>query len=55
MLRYQLGRLRPATLETLSEKLNGAPLEVFDGVWHVPSVEEPERFGKRYWQCQIKR
>ncbi|MCP1313496.1 MULTISPECIES: alpha/beta fold hydrolase [unclassified Halomonas] len=32
------------TLQTLAEELGGAPLDVFDGVGHVPSVEAPERF-----------
>ncbi|MFI0473223.1 alpha/beta fold hydrolase [Halomonas sp. HMF6819] len=36
----------PATLEVLSEELGGAPLEVFDGVGHVPSVEAPARFAE---------
>ncbi|WP_447530377.1 alpha/beta fold hydrolase [Vreelandella sp. TE19] len=36
----------PATLEALSKELGGAPLEVFDGVGHVPSVEAPARFAE---------
>lgn len=34
----------PETLQTLAEELGGAPLDVFGGVGHVPSVETPERF-----------
>ncbi|WP_110644047.1 alpha/beta fold hydrolase [Salinicola sp. CPA57] len=34
----------PATLEALAAECDGAPLEIFDGVGHVPSVEAPERF-----------
>jgi len=34
----------PATLETLAGECDGAPLTIFDGVGHVPSVEVPERF-----------
>ena len=33
----------PATLEALAEECDGAPLEIFDGVGHVPSVEAPEK------------
>lgn len=32
----------PATLEALSAELDGAPLEIFGGVGHVPSVEAPQ-------------
>ncbi|SJN14340.1 4-carboxymuconolactone decarboxylase [Halomonas citrativorans] len=32
----------PTTLEALSAELDGAPLEIFDGVGHVPSVEAPQ-------------
>nr|WP_295710129.1 alpha/beta fold hydrolase [uncultured Halomonas sp.] len=31
----------PATLEALAAELDEAPLEIFDGVGHVPSVEDP--------------
>lgn len=31
----------PATLEALAVELGGAPLEILDGVGHVPSVEGP--------------
>ncbi|MCM2131526.1 bifunctional 3-oxoadipate enol-lactonase/4-carboxymuconolactone decarboxylase PcaDC [Larsenimonas rhizosphaerae] len=34
----------PATLKGLSEALGGAPLETFEGIAHVPSVECPDRF-----------
>nr|WP_289073018.1 alpha/beta fold hydrolase [uncultured Halomonas sp.] len=34
----------PATLDGLAEELDGAPLEIFDGVGHVPSVEAPALF-----------
>ena len=33
----------PATLEALAGECDGAPLEIFDGVGHVPSVEAPDR------------
>ncbi|MBZ5487542.1 alpha/beta fold hydrolase [Halomonas aquamarina] len=36
----------PATLEALAEELDGAPLEVFEGVGHVPSVEAPARLAE---------
>ncbi|RUR31214.1 alpha/beta fold hydrolase [Vreelandella nanhaiensis] len=36
-----------ATLEALAEELDGAPLEIFDGVGHVPSVEAPARFAQK--------
>ncbi|MBP5979603.1 MAG: alpha/beta fold hydrolase [Halomonas sp.] len=36
----------PATLEVLSAELDGAPLEIFDGVGHVPSVEAPQLIAK---------
>lgn len=32
----------PATLEVLAAELDGAPLEIFGGVGHVPSVEAPQ-------------
>ncbi|CAM3533405.1 alpha/beta fold hydrolase [Halomonas casei] len=34
----------PATLEALSAELDGAPVEIFEGVGHVPSVEAPALF-----------
>ncbi|MGY4877880.1 alpha/beta fold hydrolase [Vreelandella aquamarina] len=37
----------PETLEALSAKLDGAPLEIFDGVGHVPSVEAPALFAQK--------
>ncbi|TDB04192.1 alpha/beta fold hydrolase [Halomonas marinisediminis] len=37
----------PATLEALAEELDGAPLEILDGVGHVPSVEVPELFAEK--------
>lgn len=37
----------PTTLEALAEELDGAPLEVFDGVGHVPSVEAPALFAQK--------
>ncbi|AYF33670.1 3-oxoadipate enol-lactone hydrolase [Vreelandella alkaliphila] len=37
----------PATLEALAAELDGAPLEVFDGVGHVPSVEAPVLFAQK--------
>lgn len=37
----------PATLEALSAELDGAPLEIFDGVGHVPSVEAPAHFAQK--------
>ncbi|WP_422103247.1 alpha/beta fold hydrolase [Vreelandella sp.] len=36
----------PATLEALAVELDGAPLEVFNGVGHVPSVEAPALFAE---------
>lgn len=36
-----------ATMEALAAELDGAPLEIFDGVGHVPSVEVPARFAKK--------
>lgn len=36
----------PATLEALAKELDDAPLEIFDGIGHVPSIEAPERFTK---------
>lgn len=37
----------PATLDALAEELDGAPLEIFDGVGHVPSVEAPALFAEK--------
>nr|WP_298055625.1 alpha/beta fold hydrolase [uncultured Halomonas sp.] len=37
----------PATLEALAAELDGAPLEVFNGVGHVPSVEAPALFAQK--------
>ncbi len=37
----------PATLEALSAELDGAPLEIFDGVGHVPAVEAPAHFAEK--------
>ena len=37
----------PATLDGLAEELDGAPLEIFDGVGHVPSVEAPALFAEK--------
>ena len=37
----------PATLEALAAELDGAPLEIFDGVGHVPSLEAPVLFAER--------
>ncbi|UTD56668.1 alpha/beta fold hydrolase [Halomonas sp. MS1] len=37
----------PATLEALAAELDGAPLEIFDGVGHVPSVEAPVLFAQK--------
>ena len=37
----------PATLEALAAELGGAPLEIFDGVGHVPSVEAPALFAQK--------
>ena len=36
----------PATLEALAAELDGAPLEILDGVGHVPSVEVPALFAE---------
>jgi 3-oxoadipate enol-lactonase/4-carboxymuconolactone decarboxylase len=36
----------PATLEALAAELDGAPLEILEGVGHVPSVEVPGRFAE---------
>ncbi|TMU28420.1 alpha/beta fold hydrolase [Halomonas sp. ATBC28] len=36
-----------ATLEALATELDGAPLEVFDGVGHVPAVEAPVLFAQK--------
>ena len=37
----------PAVLDVLSAELGGVPLEVFDGVGHVPSVEAPALFAQK--------
>jgi len=37
----------PAVLDALSAELGGVPLEVFDGVGHVPSVEAPALFSQK--------
>lgn len=37
----------PATLEALAAELDGAPLDIFGGVGHVPSVEAPVLFAER--------
>ncbi|TNH18873.1 alpha/beta fold hydrolase [Halomonas sp. BL6] len=37
----------PATLDGLATELDGAPLEIFDGVGHVPSVEAPALFAEK--------
>ncbi|MDN3554548.1 alpha/beta fold hydrolase [Halomonas maura] len=37
----------PATLEALAAELDGAPLEILEGVGHVPSVEVPGLFAER--------
>ncbi|CAM4060000.1 alpha/beta fold hydrolase [Vreelandella rituensis] len=37
----------PATLEALSAECDGAPLEIFDGIGHVPSVEAPGLFAEK--------
>ena len=37
----------PTTLEALAKELDDAPLEVFDGVGHVPSVEAPALFAQK--------
>ena len=37
----------PATLDALATELDGAPLEIFDGVGHVPSVEAPALFAEK--------
>lgn len=36
----------PTTLEALAQECGSAPLEIFEGVAHVPSVEAPERFSE---------
>lgn len=36
----------PSTLEALAVELDGAPLEIFEGVSHVPSVETPTQFAE---------
>ena len=37
----------PATLDALATELDDAPLEIFDGVGHVPSVEAPALFAEK--------
>ncbi|MGJ7462797.1 alpha/beta fold hydrolase [Halomonas sp. MA07-2] len=37
----------PATLEALAAELDGAPLEILEGVGHVPSVEVPALFAEQ--------
>ncbi|WP_302140516.1 alpha/beta fold hydrolase [Halomonas alkalicola] len=37
----------PATLEVLAAELDGAPLEILEGVGHVPSVEVPGLFAEK--------
>ncbi|TDV97120.1 3-oxoadipate enol-lactonase/4-carboxymuconolactone decarboxylase [Halomonas alkaliantarctica] len=37
----------PATLEALAAELDGATLEIFDGVGHVPAVEAPVLFAQK--------
>lgn len=37
----------PATLEALAVELDDAPLEIFDGVGHVPAVEAPALFAEK--------
>ncbi|TDV96618.1 3-oxoadipate enol-lactonase [Halomonas alkaliantarctica] len=37
----------PATLEALAAELGDAPLEIFDGVGHVPAVEAPTLFAQK--------
>ncbi|EPC02834.1 hypothetical protein L861_23780 [Litchfieldella anticariensis FP35 = DSM 16096] len=37
----------PATMQTLANECDGAPLEILEGFAHVPSVEDPETVAKR--------
>ncbi|TMU28464.1 alpha/beta fold hydrolase [Halomonas sp. ATBC28] len=37
----------PATLEALAAEFDDAPLEIFDGVGHVPAVEAPALFAEK--------
>ncbi|MCC5882652.1 MAG: alpha/beta fold hydrolase [Halomonas sp.] len=37
----------PATLEALAAELDGAPLEILQGIGHVPSVEVPKLFAEK--------
>ncbi|HCR98323.1 MAG: alpha/beta fold hydrolase [Halomonas sp.] len=37
----------PTTLDALAAELDGATLEIFDGVGHVPSIEAPARFAQK--------
>ncbi|MBS9403829.1 alpha/beta fold hydrolase [Halomonas sp. TRM85114] len=37
----------PATLEALAAECDGAPLDILDGVGHVPSVEVPVLFAEK--------
>lgn len=41
----------PATLEALAAECGGAPLEIFQDVAHVPSIEMPARFVKALLTC----
>ncbi|MAY69946.1 MAG: carboxymuconolactone decarboxylase [Halomonas sp.] len=44
----------PATLEALASECDGAPLEVLEGVGHVPSVEAPGRFAEKLLAVMAK-
>lgn len=37
----------PATLEALAAEIDGAPLEIFNGIGHVPAVEAPALFAQK--------
>lgn len=41
----------PACLNELADALGGAPVTVFSGIGHVPSVECPERFAQALVGC----
>ncbi|HSP59062.1 MAG TPA: hypothetical protein VLO12_12230 [Halomonas sp.] len=43
------GPIAPTDLaaEALAAECNGAPLDILDGVGHVPSVEVPGRFAEK--------
>nr|WP_298415079.1 alpha/beta fold hydrolase [uncultured Halomonas sp.] len=43
----------PATLEVLAKECDGAPLEIFENVGHVPSVECPGSFAERVLQAIV--